>query len=332
MSLCNITKRTFAAIGAALMLLTAAACDKIPDSTKEEAAAVLTIDEYTVPYEQLRYFVRNYRNEHGDVETWTEEETDAICKEVMDNALSALRNQYAILSLAKQYGIDRTDKAIAELVDTQINAAIEEYGSTAAYVEALELNHMTANVHRFLLTVNACNEELYYAMLNKSDLTSEDEAVKNAVYGDEFIRIKQILIANDPGEDEQANLLRAEEARQRALDGEDFDTLVADYGEDLFMFNNTDGYYICRGVWYREFEETAFSLEIGEISDIVKTEAGYSVLLRCEKEDAYLAAHLDDLAEDLRDAQLSLAIEACAEKMTLTTNEVFASYTVLTME
>lgn len=324
--------RVFAAVFAVLMLFTAVACDKIPESTKEESATVLTIDEFAVPYEQLRYFVRNYMNEHGDVETWDPEKTEEICAEIMEDALGALRNQYAILSLAKKYGIERTDSAIEELVNGQIDAAIEEYGSTEAYVEALALNHMTASVHRFLLTVSACNEELYYAMLGDGTLTLDEEAVKTAVYGDEFIRVKQILIANDPGENTEENLDIAEEALARALAGEDFDELVREYGEDLYMFNNTDGYYICRGVWYRAFEDTAFSLDIGEISRIVETEAGYSILLRCEKEDAYLEAHLADLGTDLRDAQLSLAIEARAAEMTLTTNETFASYTVLTME
>ncbi len=324
--------RVFAAVFAALMLLTAVACQKIPESTKEESATVLTIDEFSVPYEQLRYFVRNYRNEHGDVETWDPNKTEEICAEIMEDALGALRNQYAILSLAEKYGIERTDSAIAELVDGQIDAAIEEYGSVDAYVEALSLNYMTASVHRFLLTVSAINEELYYAMLGDGTLTLDEDAVKAAVYGAEFIRVKQILIANDPGEDTDANREIAEEVLARALAGEDFDTLVEEYGEDLYMFNNTDGYYMCRGVWYRAFEDAAFALEIGEISGIVETEAGYSILLRCEKEDAYLEAHLSDLGTDLRDAQLSLAIEACAAEMTLTTNEIFASYTVLTME
>ncbi len=324
--------RLFAAVFAVLMLLTAVACNKIPKSTKEESATVLTIDEFAVPYEQLRYFVCNFRNEHGDVDTWEESEAEAICEEVMEDALGALRNQYAILSLAKKYGIERTDKAIEELVNVQIDAAMEDYSSTDAYVESLALNHMTASVHRFLLTVSACNEELYFAMMEEGALTSDDEEIRDAVYGDEFVRVKQILIANDPGEDTDANLEIAKEALGRALDGEDFDELVREYGEDLYMFNNTDGYYICRGVWYRAFEEAAFGLDIGEISEIVETEAGYSILLRCEKDEAYLEAHMDALGEDLRDAQLSLAIEARAAEMKLATNETFASYSVMTME
>ncbi len=332
MSFHNKMMRAFAVAFAVLIVITAAACNKIPASTKEESATVLTIDEFAVPYEQLRYFVRNYLNEHGDAETWKEGEADTIRETVLADALDALREQYAILSLAKQYGIDRNDKAIKELVDGQIDAAIADYGDTEAYVEALAASHMTASVHRFLLTVSACNEELYYAMMKAGELTADEADVKAAVYSDEFIRVKQVLIANDPGENEEANRELAEEVLALARAGEDFDDLVAEYGEDLFMFNNTDGYYMCRGVWYKEFENAAFSLEIGEISDVVLSEAGYSIILRCEKEDTYLDAHLDFLGTDLRDAQLSLAIEAKAAEMTLTTNDTFASYDILTLE
>ena len=52
--------------------------------------------------------------------------------------------------------------------------------------------------------------------------------------------------------------------------GEDFDALIKEYGGDLFLFNNDDGYYISRGNYYKAFEDTAFSLEVGETSDIIK--------------------------------------------------------------
>ena len=45
--------------------------------------------------------------------------------------------------------------------------------------------------------------------------------------------------------------------------GEDFDALIKEYGGDLFLFNNDDGYYISRGNYYKAFEDTAFSLEVG---------------------------------------------------------------------
>ncbi len=314
------------------LVLSFTACQKVPKSTEEESAAVLTLDEYTVPYEQLRYFVRNHMADCGDAAYWTEETAAERSDEIFEKAFSSLRDQYAILSLAKKYGIERTDKAIEELVNGQVDAMMSGYDSVSAYVADMTANYLTDSAYRFLLTTNAVSEELYYAMLKAGDVEPDDAVIEPIIRGDAFVRVKQILIQNDPGEDAAENLKKAEEAHKRAVAGEDFDALVKEYGEDLYMFNNTDGYYICRGVWYREFEDAAFALDIGEVSGIIETAAGYSVLVRCEKEDRYIDSHLDDLCDSYRDAQFSLAIEQKASEMVLTTTDTFDSYSLLTMD
>lgn len=331
-----LSARTFfrgaALLCAVSMLFSAAACQRIPRSTREETAAVLTIDEFSVPYEQLRYVVRNYMDGYGDAAFWTEETAAQLSETILENSFDTLKTQYAILSLAKQYGIERTDDAITELVNSQMDAVIAEYGDTAAYTDALAAAHMTDSVYRFFLSVNACSEELYYAMLDAGDLETDEAVIEEKIRGEEFVRVKQILIENDAGEDPAENRALAESLRDRAAAGENFDTLVNEYGEDLYMFQNTDGYYICRGVWYRNFEDTAFALQVGEVSDVIETEAGFSILLRCEKEDTYIQKNLSALCEDYRDACFSLKIEERAEKLTVTPNETFAKYTILTMD
>lgn len=327
----KILHRT-AALFCAASVLFSAACQRIPKSTKEESAAVLAIDEFSVPYEQLRYVVRNYMDGYGDASFWTEETAAQLSETILADSFDTLKTQYAILSLAKQYGIERTDDAVTELVNSQMEAVIAEYGNVSAYTDALAAGHMTDSVYRFFLSVNACSEELYYAMLDAGDLEADDTVIEKKIRGEEFVRIKQILIENDEGEDPAENRALAENLRARAAAGEDFDALVNEYGEDLYMFKNTDGYYICRGVWYHAFEEAAFSLAVGEVSDVIETEAGYSILLRCEKENAYIDENLAALCEDYRDACFSLKIEERAAALTVTTNENFAQYTILTMD
>jgi peptidyl-prolyl cis-trans isomerase SurA len=78
--------------------------------------------------------------------------------------------------------------------------------------------------------------------------------------------------------------------RERILKGEKFSTLAILYSEDpgsaakggeLGMFG--------RGTMYPEFEGAAFNLkEPGEISDIIKTEAGYHILQLIERRGDYI--------------------------------------------
>ena len=69
---------------------------------------------------------------------------------------------------------------------------------------------------------------------------------------------------------------------ERALAGEDFDELMAIYGEDPGMWERPEGYTFTRGAMVPEFEEATLALQIGEISDLVRTQFGYHIIKRIE--------------------------------------------------
>lgn len=82
---------------------------------------------------------------------------------------------------------------------------------------------------------------------------------------------------------------KLQEIRYRVLGGENFATLAILYSEDpgsskqggeLGLFG--------RGQMFPEFEAAAFSLEQDEVSDIVKTDAGYHILQLIERRGEYV--------------------------------------------
>ena len=333
MSLKNILHRICAAGLVLTIVLPLTACSDIPKSTKAERQTVLSIDGFEVPYEQFRYLACNYMDSYADSDEnyWNEESAARLQDEIFDQCFDTLCTQYATLSLCREYGVDQESGAITELVETVMASYLEQYESEKAYVAALREKYMNDSVYRFFTTVSVCQQELYYAMLDQGVIEADDTKLYPFLQDDTFIRVKQILIKNDPGEDPEENRKKAEELRSRAAAGEDFDTLVGKYGEDLYMFNNTDGYYICRGVWYREFEDAAFGLSVGEISDVIKTAAGYSILLRCEKDPAYMEKNRAELCDDYRDAQFSLIIEKKAASLTAVPRDPLYNYTLLSI-
>ena len=107
----------------------------------------------------------------------------------------------------------------------------------------------------------------------------------------------------------------AQEALDKALAGEDFDTLIETYGEDTGMNsepNKSRGYLVCEGLslYEHSFQDAAMALEkVGDvITELVKTSYGYHILQYAtdvaEGEVEYTEEIKSDIhAEMLEDAQ-----------------------------
>lgn len=91
----------------------------------------------------------------------------------------------------------------------------------------------------------------------------------------------------DSGRDEAATLALAQELRRRLLEGEDFALLAAEYSDDTASsVNGGDLGWFGRGMMVAPFEEVAFSLAPGEISEPVRTDFGYHIIQVLERDDA----------------------------------------------
>lgn len=132
----------------------------------------------------------------------------------------------------------------------------------------------------------------------------------------EQVRARHILIsvAEDASDaDQQEALARAISITQRLRNGEDFAALAEQFSEDPgSAANGGDLGFFGRGRMVPEFEEAAFGLEIGEISDPVRSPFGYHIILVEERNpgDPDFNAWLQDakaqlnIVRDLTDGRL----------------------------
>jgi len=253
--------------------------------------------------------------------------------QLQEDTEDTLKFLYTTLSLAEDYGIDADGEIITyavELAMEDIYAGYEE--DMDAYLDSLAPYHMNDSVYRFLSRNQILTNDLYSAMLEAGDIETDEAVLAEMFRSDDFIRIRQILIAADNGNSAEENRAAAEAILDRLESGGDFEALLKEYGEDLFMFNNPDGYYMTRGNRHQAFEDAAFALEIGEYSDIVETEAGFSILLRCEKEEAYLEKHFDDLRQEYSNAAYNALLQAHMETLTAEALPALESYSIITMQ
>lgn len=316
-------------------------------STSQEKETVLKVGEYEVPYELYRYLVLNYKLQVQDKEEdWNDSErAEEMTKEIKALVENSLRDFYAVLSLSTEFGVDRENPAVDAAIDAELEATRNGYENQKDYVKALSEGFMNHSTFELLQTNAVCSDELYYKMMNDGAIKADEDFLKEFIYGDGFIRVKQILVVGEssnrahdgtvyiPEEshtDEEAKAI-AELALSKARAGEDFDSLVAEYGESFQMFGNKDGYYICEGYWDDVNNDAVFALEIGEISEVIESAQGYSVYMRCEKEDSYIEKHFDELRDKYTEAQYSLAVEKRAAEFEITTTELYDSISIKDM-
>lgn len=100
----------------------------------------------------------------------------------------------------------------------------------------------------------------------------------------------------------------AEDLLKRARAGEDFAKLASQYSEDPGSKDKGGEYKFPRGQMVKEFEDAAFALKPGQVSDIVTTQFGYHIIKLSEK----IPAKKHDLAESsskIRDYLVQTALQ-----------------------
>jgi len=150
----------------------------------------------------------------------------------------------------------------------------------------------------------------------------------------ESLRAKHILIrvkgAPMPGKEgkeeltEDQALAKAQDVRKRLLAGEDFaaaakadsdDTGSAAQGGELGEFH--------RGMMVPPFEEAAFALKVGDVSEPVKTPFGYHIIVVEEHKTKTLAEVRPDIEKALRPEMARRAVQAMRDKANVQMDDSF---------
>jgi peptidyl-prolyl cis-trans isomerase D len=102
----------------------------------------------------------------------------------------------------------------------------------------------------------------------------------------EQIRASHILLKTD-GKDEVAVRKQAEDLLQKVKSGADFAALAKQFSEDeVSGAKGGDLDYFGRGAMVPEFEQAAFAMKTGDISDLVKTSFGFHIIKVVDKREA----------------------------------------------
>jgi len=156
------------------------------------------------------------------------------------------------------------------------------------------------------LTRQQLNQELILLLREEvidDDVEITEEELREVFEADrpgERVRARHILLGfGDDRAPARVDSLRglAEELRDRARAGGDFAALAEEYSDDPgSAARGGDLSFFERGVMVPPFEEAAFALEPGEVSDVVETQFGFHIIRVEERE----TPSFDDVREPLR--------------------------------
>jgi len=179
-------------------------------------------------------------------------------------------------------------KATIELTDEEVNSYYLANQARFQNKEQVKVDYISLNVADLAKDINVTDEEVAkYYQENAASFTEEAQR-----------RISHILIEFNDGNDEAAKT-QAQTVLTRIEQGEDFAVLAKEVSNDTFSGENGgDLEWLEPGVMEESFDEAALALlNVGDISQLVKTSFGYHVLKLTDYKEEVVKALVDVQAE-----------------------------------
>lgn len=196
---------------------------------------------------------------------------------------------------AEEFGIEVTEEEVQERMD-QIESG---YGSPSAFAEALREQGLTVPDLRILVRDRTLEEKMRAEITQDVGATEEEVAEYYEEHLQEFtvFRARHVLVENEQRAREISQELASlkgqarDDAFARLARRESLDQQSGEQGGDLGFFGSGD--------LVKPFENAAYSLDIGEISEPVQSEFGWHVIEVLERATDPLSAVDDQIEEDL---------------------------------
>lgn len=254
----------------------------ISGCAKEEKGLVAMVNGEGITEEEFQADFEVYRmisqQQYGE-DAMTQAGADGRTLEDMikDDIMEKLIIEKLIEKEAQEKGLEVTLEEVKEPLEEYITIL----GGQEQFDEFLETN----NLSKKYFEENIRKELLYNKhrenFMENTTIDNKEAEEYFEEHKDDLARVKARHI-----------LLKTEEEGKEVLgrlnSGEDFAKLAEEVSFDKTsaVEGGALGYF-GKGEMIAEFEEAAFALEVGEVSDLVKTEVGYHIIYLEEKMDGY---------------------------------------------
>lgn len=221
-----------------------------------------------------------------DSETVVETSAGNVTKDEFYEELKDRYGEEVLRELVTVKVLEDKYEVTDEMIEEEIELAKEQFGENFDMVlqqSGFESEEDYADV-------------LYLSLLQEQAL-AEDIEITDEEIEQRYDRSKteidaqHILVADE----ETAN-----EVKEKLDDGEDFGELAAEYSTDGSAQDEGKLGYFTAGSMVPEFEDAAYNMEVGEISDPVESQYGFHIIKVNDIRDVEDVEELEDVKEDIR--------------------------------
>ena len=288
---------TTAAAVLAFILLFTVACSQ----------TVATVNDIPVKQDEVDLYMSFILSQDPDAASSI---TDEGRSELEINIIDSL----LVVKLLEQYAEANNIMISQEEIDMQMDTIIASYESESAFEADLKERNVDRGFLEKELKSQILRNKIFIEATAEVIVTEEqvreyyDENRQTMFTTPERVRVSHILSifpwVQDQSieENEQGKkdaLDKIEYVRAQLENGAEFGDMAREYSDDAS--NSADGGdlgFITRGQMVEEFEEAAFSLEIGEVSGIVETRFGYHIIKVYDRQEAGVQ-EFEEIKEDI---------------------------------
>lgn len=244
---------------------------------------IARINGETITKAELEAAIRSIELQNGGRNV-PAERRDEIYRGILDNLVS--------IRVLRQEVTERHMTASDAEITAHVNELRKQFPNEAAFNQAMAAQHISPTKlrddARMDLLVNRLLENEVNGKLSvkPADVSAFYEKNPDKFKQPESVHVSHILVIVPQGADAQAKAAakaRAEEALKAVRTGQDFAAVARQYSQDGSAQRGGDLGFVPRGQTAPAFENVAFALQPGQISDVVESPFGFHVIKMIER-------------------------------------------------
>ncbi len=257
----------------------------------------------SLPYNLLKFSLQIYGRKPGELEP---DEYDVAQSQAKEEC--ALQSKILVSEQGMKAAVPK------QAVDSALAAMAQRYESHQSFEDDLISSGLDKESMAEALEVELLVEAAIAQIAAQAELPSDKEVTEAfaACHGHGFERrlARHILITiNDqfPENSRLAAMVRISKVRRLAVEaGTDFDALAARFSECPSSIQGGTIGLVERGKLYASLDESLFSMEVGEVSEVLESPMGFHLIL-CEKIVTEAEDTFDKVKEKFREKMLAQA-------------------------